>query len=102
MIDVAILSVIRRWALREQLSIREISRRTGLSRNTIRKYLRSDVAEPSYAKRVSSSKLDPFTARRPACSGVHLNRDASFCATWWISAAGCRPLSTTLYFSCMV
>lgn len=35
MIDVAILSVIRRWALREQLSIREISRRTGLSRNTI-------------------------------------------------------------------
>ncbi|MCM3566463.1 XRE family transcriptional regulator, partial [Hydrogenophaga intermedia] len=26
MIDVATLSVIRRWALREQLSIREISR----------------------------------------------------------------------------
>ncbi len=36
----ATLSVIRRWALREQLSIREIARRTGLSRNTIRKYLR--------------------------------------------------------------
>ncbi|CUA93807.1 hypothetical protein Ga0061062_103485 [Comamonas thiooxydans] len=42
MIDVATLSVIRRWALRENLSIREIARRTGLSRNTIRKYLRSD------------------------------------------------------------
>lgn len=41
MIDVATLSVIRRWALREQLSIREIARRTGLSRNTIRKYLRA-------------------------------------------------------------
>jgi transposase len=39
-----LLSVIRRWALRDQLSIREISRRTGLSRNTIRKYLRADVA----------------------------------------------------------
>ena len=37
----ALLSVIRRWHLREQLSIREIARRTGLSRNTIRKYLRA-------------------------------------------------------------
>jgi len=62
-IDVATLSVIRRWALREQLSIREISRRTGLSRNTIRKYLRADSAEPSYAKRVSPSKLDPFATK---------------------------------------
>lgn len=44
MIDVATLSVIRRWALREQLSFREIARRTGLSRNTIRKYLREDMA----------------------------------------------------------
>ena len=63
MIDVATLSVIRRWALREQLSIREISRRTGLSRNTIRKYLRADAVEPSYAKRVSPSKLDPFASK---------------------------------------
>ena len=39
MIDVATLSVIRRWALREQQSIREIARSTGFSRNTIRKYL---------------------------------------------------------------
>jgi len=34
---VATLSVIGRWALREQLSIREIASRTGLSRNTIKK-----------------------------------------------------------------
>ena len=39
MIDVALLSVIRRWHLREGVSIRAIARRTGLSRNTIRKYL---------------------------------------------------------------
>jgi transposase len=59
-IDVATLSVIRRWALREQLSIREIARRTGLSRNTIKKYLRAGAVEPSYAKRISPSKLDAY------------------------------------------
>ena len=63
MIDVATRSVIRRWALREQLSIREIARRTGLSRNTIRKYLRAGEAEPHYAKRASPSKLDPFALK---------------------------------------
>ncbi len=56
----ATLSVIRRWALRERLSIREIARRTGLSRNTIKKYLAAGVVEPRYAKRVSPSKLDAF------------------------------------------
>lgn len=41
-------------------SIREISRELGISRNTVRKYLRSD-AEPRYQKRASRpSKLDPF------------------------------------------
>lgn len=60
MIDVATLSVIRRWALREQMSIREISRRTGLARNTVKKYLRAGDEEPRYARRVSSSKLDPY------------------------------------------
>jgi transposase len=55
-----LLSVIRRWALRDQLSIREISRRTSLSRNTIRKYLRADVVEPVFKVPERSSKLDPF------------------------------------------
>ena len=41
-IDMELLSVIRRWRYRQQFSIREIARRTGLSRNTVRKYLRSD------------------------------------------------------------
>jgi transposase len=59
-IDVATLSVIRRWALREQMSIREIARRTGLSRNTVKKYLRAGEEAPRYAKRASSSKLDPY------------------------------------------
>jgi transcriptional regulator with XRE-family HTH domain len=60
---VATLNVIRRWALREQMSIREISRRTGLARNTVKKYLRSDETEPTYAKRASPSKLDPYAEK---------------------------------------
>ena len=56
----ALLSVIRRWALREELSIREISRRTGLSRNTIRKYLRAGTVEPKFKVPDRPSKLDAF------------------------------------------
>lgn len=60
MIDVDLLSVIRRWHGRDGFSIREISRRTGLSRHTIRKYLGSGVVEPKYPPRKGRSKLDPF------------------------------------------
>ena len=59
----ALLSVIRRWHFREHLSIREICRRTGLSRNTIRKYLRSDTVEPAFKVPDRPSKLDPFADR---------------------------------------
>jgi len=59
----ALLSVIRRWAFRDGMSIREITRRTGLSRNTIRKYLRSDAVEPKFEVVVRPSKLDPFAER---------------------------------------
>ena len=56
----ALLSVIRRWHFREGMPIREISRRTGLSRNTVRKYLASGVVEPRYPKRKTPSKLDDY------------------------------------------
>jgi transposase len=59
-IDVALLSVIRRWHLRERVPIRAIARRTGLSRNTIRKYLANGVVEPRYPRRKSRSTLDAF------------------------------------------
>jgi len=65
-IDMELLSVIRRWALRDQLSIREIARRTGLSRNTIRKYLRGDVVEPVFKLPERPSKLDAFAAKLSA------------------------------------
>ena len=60
MIDVALLSVIRRWHFREGMPIREISRRTGLSRNTVSKYLANGVVEPRYPNRKSPSKLDDY------------------------------------------
>jgi transposase len=65
-IDMALLSVIRRWHFREHLSIREIGRRTGLSRNTIRKYLRSDGVEPKFKVPDRPSKLDAFADRLSA------------------------------------
>ena len=61
MIDVALLSVIRRWHHREGMPIREIARRTGLSRNTVRKYLASGVVEPQYPKRNTPTKLDEYS-----------------------------------------
>ena len=60
MIDMALLSVLRRWHFREGMPIREITRRTGLSRNTVRKYLASGELEPRYKRPKSPSKLDDY------------------------------------------
>jgi transposase len=56
-----LLNIIRRMALREKRSIREISRRTGLSRNTITKYLNAGTIEPTFTVPERPSKLDPFS-----------------------------------------
>lgn len=58
-----LLNVIRKLRLREKLPIREIARRTGLSRNTIKKYLNSGAIEPSFATPDRPSKLDPFAEK---------------------------------------
>lgn len=57
----AILSKIRRWYFRDKLSLREIARRTGFSRNTVRRYLRNEISEPVYPKRQTPSKLEAFS-----------------------------------------
>jgi transposase len=62
-LDMAFLSIIRRWHLREHVPIREISRRTGVSRNTIRKYLRSGAVEPQFQLPDRPSRLDPFAEK---------------------------------------
>jgi transposase len=61
-IDVALLSVIRRWHLRDGISIREIARRTLLSRNTIAKYLTNGETNAHYPQRKSLTRLDPYAA----------------------------------------
>ena len=61
-----LLNVIRRMALREKLPIREIARRTGLSRNTIRKYLKAGTVEPRFSVPERPSKLDPFADKLAA------------------------------------
>ena len=60
MLDVERWAELRREHFVRGVSIKELARRTGLSRNTVRRALRSD-APPAY-QRVSErpSKLDPF------------------------------------------
>ena len=65
-IHMGLLNVIRRMALREKLPIREIARRTGLSRNTIRKYLKAGTIEPRFSVPERPSKLDPFADKLAA------------------------------------
>jgi len=50
---------IRRLRAVEKLSIREISRRTGLHRKTVRRALAAE-GPPRYARPAAGSKLDPF------------------------------------------
>ena len=55
------LAKIRRMYIREKLSIREIARRTNLSRNTIRQWLKSpEMSEPKYPERCVASVVDPY------------------------------------------
>ena len=56
------LAKIRRMHLRDGMSLREVSKRTGLSRNTVRSWMRRpQVVEPLYPARKVQSKLDGWT-----------------------------------------
>ena len=64
MITMEMLGKIRRMYLRDKLSLHEITKLTGLSRNTIRRWLRrAEKAEPPrYRRREGLGKLAPFHA----------------------------------------
>ncbi|EMG5007203.1 IS21 family transposase, partial [Pseudomonas aeruginosa] len=54
---------IRRMYFRDKLSLHEIAKRTGLARNTIRKWVRAPEAKPPvYQRRAIFNKLSPFHA----------------------------------------
>lgn len=64
MITMETLGKVRRMYLRDKLSLHEIAKRTGLARNTLRKWLRApeDVAAPRYRRAERPTKLDAFHA----------------------------------------
>ena len=86
-----LLSVIRRWHYRDQLSIREIARRTGLSRNTVRKYLRSDSVEPRFKalQNVRASSIRTPTNSRRCCASRRVSR-----ASRSARSGSCIPISS--------
>jgi len=59
LLDVELWAELRREHFVRGVSIKKLVRRTGLSRNTIRKALRSD-APPAYRREPAGSMLDPF------------------------------------------
>ncbi len=59
MVGVEQWAEVRRLRFVRGLSIREISKRTGLHRETVRRALSSDVP-PRYSRALKGSKLDPF------------------------------------------
>jgi len=59
------LGKIRRMYWRDRLSLHEITRRTGLSRNTIKKWIKAGAVSnrPQYRRRDRPGKLTLFEAR---------------------------------------
>jgi hypothetical protein len=82
-----LLNVIRRMALREQLPIREIARRTGLSRNTVKKYLKAGTIEPKFTTPERPSKLDPFAEKLAGWLKIEGSKSASSVGR----RSGCMP-----------
>ena len=59
-----LLGKIRRLHYRDALSISEIARRTGLSRNTVKRWLKAgEGAEPKYRRKTPDTALTPYLPR---------------------------------------
>ncbi len=69
---------VRRMKMRDGVSISEISRKTGLSRNTVKKWLKAPAAiEPRYQRVQKVGKLSAFEATLVAAlkTDAHRARD---------------------------
>jgi transposase len=76
------LAKIRRMHIREKLSIREIARRTNLSRNTVRQWLKSpEMSEPKYPERRVVSVVDPYVDQLR--SWLETDSPAAGHSGWW-------------------
>ena len=63
MITMEMIGKVRRMKLREQLSNSEIAKRTGLSRNTVKKWLKAPGDQaPKYKRQSGFTKLSAFEA----------------------------------------
>lgn len=78
MLDVERWAELRREHFVRQVPIKELARRFGIDRNTVRRALRSDEP-PRYRRPARSSRLDPFKAeihellrRDPSLTGVRV------------------------------
>ena len=64
MLCVETIGKIRRWHRIDRLSISQIARRLGASRNTVKKYLKSNVTAPKYGPRPKRFPvMGPWAAR---------------------------------------
>jgi transposase len=64
MITMNLLGKVRRLHYRDGLSLSEIERRTGLTRKTIRKWLRApEGIEPGYRRKRGDTKMAPYAER---------------------------------------
>jgi transposase len=98
------LGKIRRMHLRDKLSLHEIAKRTGLSRNTIRAWLRKPdpKAAPKYQRRPVPLKIDPYrdsiiqALKADAHRPKHERRTAKalFAQTRAAGYSGCYPQVT--------
>jgi transposase len=61
--DLSARQAAERFVVSVSFVIRARQRRTGLSRNTIRKYLRTDVVEAKFTLPGGPRKLDPFSEK---------------------------------------
>ena len=75
MISMEMMGKIRRMYFRDKLSLHEIAKRTGLARNTIRKWVRAPEAKPPvYQRRAIFNKLSPFHVTLEQSGGTRKER----------------------------